>query len=611
MYKYPNLDKLLLRRTFLLGVGKGILLTGVLGRLIYLQIVKSNQYKLLANKNRISLRLLNPIRGTISDRNGKLLAINQNTFRVLCVVDNKIELKKVLFNLSKFIFLNNIETQKIVNDFEKKNKNMPYLIKENLKWNEVSSISANSFLIPTIIIESGLQRKYPFKQTSAHTIGYLGPPTNNEIKKEPILGLMNINVGRFGMEEHLDKRLRGIPGTRHLEVNAHGRIVREIRKENSKKGNNVKLSINIELQKKLYSLLKDKSGSIVAINVNNGEVIGMVSSPSFDPNSFNQGFSTEDWKTLINDPLAPLVNKSISGEYSPGSTFKTIVLLSALKNNIIKKNSSILCTSKLETKDRNFYCWCHKKKTGCYAARNHQRNVRPKLAIAQSCDCFFYELAKKVGINKIAETAKTFGIGKKTGIDIRGEKTGLVPTKSWKRKNIGKSWHVGETMITGVGQGYITSTPLQLALVTALIANNGKKIFPKINLDDFNLEKNVINVDMDEYHSDYEEYFPIIREGMYDAVNKHIGTAYKSRLSKPIFAGKTGTVQVRVITEEERETEIIPNRELPFEQRDHALFVGFAPYKNPKVAISVIIEHGGSGSQIAAPIAAKIFKKII
>ena len=611
MYKYPNLDKLLLRRTFLLGVGKGILLTGVLGRLIYLQIVKSNQYKLLANKNRISLRLLNPIRGTISDRNGKLLAINQNTFRVLCVVDNKIELKKVLFNLSKFIFLNNIETQKIVNDFEKKNKNMPYLIKENLKWNEVSSISANSFLIPTIIIESGLQRKYPFKQTSAHTIGYLGPPTNNEIKKEPILGLMNINVGRFGMEEHLEKRLRGIPGTRHLEVNAHGRIVREIRKENSKKGNNVKLSINIELQKKLYSLLKDKSGSIVAINVNNGEVIGMVSSPSFDPNFFNQGFSTEDWKTLINDPLAPLVNKSISGEYSPGSTFKTIVLLSALKNNIIKKNSSILCTSKLETKDRNFYCWCHKKKTGCYAARNHQRNVRPKLAIAQSCDCFFYELAKKIGINKIAETAKTFGIGKKTGIDIRGEKTGLVPTKSWKRKNIGKSWHVGETMITGVGQGYITSTPLQLALVTALIANNGKKIFPKINLDDFNLEKNVINDDMDEHHSDYEEYFPIIREGMYDAVNKHIGTAYKSRLSKPIFAGKTGTVQVRVITEEERETEIIPNRELPFEQRDHALFIGFAPYKNPKVAISIIIEHGGSGSSQAAPIAAKIFKKII
>lgn len=611
MYKYPNLDKLLLRRTFLLGVGKGILLTGVLGRLIYLQIVKSNQYKLLANKNRISLRLLNPIRGTISDKNGKLLAINQNTFRVLCVVDNKIELQKVLFNLSKFIFLNNIETQKIVNDFEKKNKNMPYLIKENLKWNEVSSISANSFLIPTIIIESGLQRKYPFKQTSAHTIGYLGPPTNNEIKKEPILGLMNINVGKFGIEEHLEKRLRGIPGTRHLEVNAHGRIVREIRKENSKKGNNVKLSIDIELQKKLYSLLKDKSGSIVAINVNNGEVIGMTSSPSFDPNSFNQGFSTEDWKTLINDPLAPLVNKSISGEYSPGSTFKTIVLLSALKNNIIKKNSSILCTSKLKTKDRNFYCWCHKKKTGCYAARNHQRNVRPKLAIAQSCDCFFYELAKKVGINKIAETAKTFGIGKKTGIGIRGENTGLVPTKSWKRKNIGESWHVGETMITGVGQGYITSTPLQLALVTALIANNGKKIFPKINLDDFNLEKNVINDDMDEYHSDYEEYFPIIREGMYDAVNKHIGTAYKSRLSKPIFAGKTGTVQVRVITEEERETEIIPNRKLPFEQRDHSLFIGFAPYKNPKVAISVIIEHGGSGSSEAAPIAAKVFKKII
>ena len=611
MYKYPNLDKLLLRRTFLLGTGKCLLFAGVLGRLIYLQIFESNQYQLLANKNRISLRLVNPIRGIISDRNGKLLALNKNTFRILCIVDNKVELRKVLFKLSKFIYLDNFETKKVIEDFSKKKRNQPYLIRENLKWNEVSSISTNSFLLPEIMIESGLLRKYPFKQIAAHTIGYLAPPLSSEIKKEPILGLMNINVGRFGIEEYLEKKLRGIPGARHLEVNAYGRTVRELRKENSKSGENIKLSIDIELQKYLYSLLKNKSGSIVAINVQNGEIIGMTSAPSFDPNFFHQGLSEGEWELLSKDPLSPLVNKAISGEYSPGSTFKMIVLLSAFKNKILKKNSSILSTSKFKLGDRTFYCWCHKKKTGCYAARNRQRRVKPKLALAQSCDCFFYELARRIGIRKITDTALNFGMGKKTGINLQGESAGLVPTKSWKKKHIGKSWHLGETIITGVGQGYITSTPLQLALATAIIANNGKKISPKINLKESNFETNEINNDIDQNSNEYQEYFSIIREGMYDAVNKHIGTAYSSRLSKPVFAGKTGTVQVRTITEEERETEIIPNSQLPFEQRDHSLFVGFAPYVNPKIAISVVIEHGGSGSSTAAPIAAKVFKKII
>ena len=365
------------------------------------------------------------------------------------------------------------------------------------------------------------------------------------------------------------------------------------------------------MQKYLYSVLKNKSGSIVAINVQNGEIIGMASAPSFDPNFFHQGLSESEWESLSKDPLSPLVNKAISGEYSPGSTFKMFVLLSAFKNKILKKNSSILSTSKFKLGDRTFYCWCHKKKTGCYAARNRQRRVKPKLALAQSCDCFFYELARRIGIRKIADTALNFGIGKKTGINLQGESTGLVPTKSWKKKHIGKSWQLGETIITGVGQGYITSTPLQLALATAIIANNGKKISPKINLKESNFETNEINNDIDQNSNEYQEYFSIIREGMYDAVNKHIGTAYSSRLSKPVFAGKTGTVQVRTITEEERETEIIPNSQLPFEQRDHSLFVGFAPYVNPKIAISVVIEHGGSGSSTAAPIAAKVFKKII
>ena len=607
MYKYPNLDKLLLRRTFLLGTGKSLLVAGLLGKLTYLQIFKSNQYQLLANKNRINLRLLNPTRGIIFDRNDKLIAINKNTFRILSTAKNKTQLEKTLSELSKFIFIDSFDVKRINEEFLKKKKFIPLLIKENLKWNEVSSISANSFLIPDIIIESGLQRQYPYEDTAAHTIGYLAPPSTSDIKKEPILGLMNINVGRFGIEEQFEEKLRGTPGTKHLEVNALGRVVRELRQENSKSGENMKLSIDVELQKYLHLLLKNKSGSIVVIDVNNGEILGLASSPSFNPNSFNQGLTEDEWQLLVKDPLSPLVNKAISGEYSPGSTFKILVLLSAFKNKIIKKNSSILCTSKLEVGDRNLYCWCHKKKTGCYAATNRQRNVGPKLAIAQSCDCFFYELAKKIGVNKLADTALSFGLGEKTGINIKGEKKGLIPTREWKKKYIGKRWQLGETMILGVGQGYITSTPIQLALATAIIANNGKQISPKIQLD----EINDFNTNIDKNNDEYLEFFSIVKEGMYNAVNKYIGTAYSSRLSQPIFAGKTGTVQVRSITEEERETEIIPNSKLPYEERDHSLFVGFAPYTKPKVAISVIIEHGGSGSKTAAPIAKKIFKKII
>ena len=613
MYKYPNVDKLLSRRTFLLGLGKGVLFSSLFFRLIYLQLFKSDQYKVLADKNRISLRLIPPPRGSILDRNDNILALNKNNYNMLIEGTKNIsEINETIEKISRIIFLSETEINNIFDSFlTKKKSDLPIFIKKNLKWSELASLNVNLINLSNVFIEQGIKREYPFHNLASHVIGYMSSPQKSDIKKNPFLEMMDTNIGRSGIEQSFEKELRGFPGTRHLEVNARGREIREISKEESVRGSNIKLTIDINLQKYINSLLKDKNGSILVIDVNNGELLAVESSPNFDPNLFTKSISQEKWDELIKNPMAPLVNKAISGEYSPGSTFKLIVLYSALINKIIKPNGAINCSSKVEYGDRNFYCWCHKKKTGCWATQTRTRKVGPELAIAQSCDCFFYELAKKIGINKIAETAKTFGIGKKTGIDIRGEKTGLVPTKSWKRKNIGKSWHVGETMITGVGQGYITSTPLQLALATAIIANNGKKISPKINLKESNFETNEINNDIDQNSNEYQEYFSIIREGMYDAVNKHIGTAYKSRLSKPIFAGKTGTVQVRVITEEERETEIIPNRELPFEQRDHALFIGFAPYKNPKVAISIIIEHGGSGSSQAAPIAAKIFKKII
>ena len=610
MYKYPNIDKLLSRRAFLLGLGKGALLTTILLRLMYLQLYKTDQYKVLAEKNRISLRFIPPLRGNILDRNDKILALNKNSYNLLIEnTKNKSEIIKTLNKVSEVIFLNQFEIESLNNNLEKKSKkDLPIFIKKNLKWNELSTLNVNLINLPNVFIEKGVKREYPFKNLAAHIVGYMANPKKSDLKDNPILQMIDTDVGRSGIEESFEKDLRGFPGTQHLEVNAKGREIREISKEESVRGRNVKLTIDINLQKHIHSLLKDKSGSIVVIDVNNGELLGLESSPSFDPNLFTKSISEKDWRNLIENPMSPLVNKSISGEYSPGSTFKLIVLYSALINNIIKPNDKINCSSKTEYGDRNFYCWCHKKKTGCFATQRGTRYVGPELAVAQSCDSFFYELAKRIGIERIVETARNFGLGSKSGVNLDGEKYGLVPNKSWKKKRYKKSWKIGETMITGVGQGFLTTTPIQLAVMTAMFANSGKKIFPTL------LKKNQTTTDNEIFTTqtlNQKKFFKIIKNSMFSAVNKPYGTAYGSRTTKPIFAGKTGTVQVRKITKKEREFGIIANKDLPFNKRDHALFVGFAPYKNPKIAVSVVIEHGGSGSKIAAPIAKKIFSKVL
>ena len=612
MYKYPNIDKLLSRRTFLLGLGKGVLFSTIFFRLAYLQLFKSDQYKVLAEKNRISLRLIPPLRGNILDRNDNVLALNKNSYNVLIGGNkNRLEIEETIKKISRIIFLNDTDINKIYDTLSNKKKSdSPIVIKKNLKWNELSSLNVNLINLPNVFIEKGIRREYPFENIAAHVIGYMSDPEKSDIKANPMLQMMETDIGRSGIEQSYEKELRGFPGTKHLEVNAFGREIREMSKEESVSGNDIKLTIDIELQKYASSLLKDKIGSIVVIDVNNGEILAIESSPNFDPNLFTKSFSQEEWDKLANNPMAPLVNKSISGEYSPGSTFKLIVLYSGLINKIIKPNSTITCSSKIDFGDRNFYCWCHKKKTGCWATRSNTRKVGPELAIAQSCDGFFYELAKKVGIENIVETARNFGLGSKSGLNLKGEKVGLVPNKSWKKKIYKRSWKIGETMITGVGQGYLTTTPMQLATMTAIFANNGKKIFPTIFKG---IEKT--NIYDDEIFTtqtlNQNSFFSLIKTGMFSAVNKPFGTAYSSRTKKPIFAGKTGTVQVRTISENERELGIIPNKDLPIEKRDHALFVGFAPYKNPKIAVSVVVEHGGSGSKVAAPIAKKIFKKAL
>jgi len=612
MYKYPNIDKLLSRRTFLLGLGKGVLFSTIFFRLAYLQLFKSEQFKVLAEKNRISLRLITPVRGSIVDRNDALLALNKNSYNLLIEGTKNIsEINEAIEKISKIIYLSETEIKSIFDSSLNKQKlDIPIFLKKNLKWNELSSLNVNLISLPNLFIEQGTKRVYPFNNLASHVIGYMSDPDKSDIKKNPILEIMNTDIGRSGIEQSLEKELKGFPGTRHLEVNANGRVIREISKEESVRGSDVKLTIDINLQKYVNYLLKGKSGSVVVIDVNNGEILAIESSPNFDPNLFTTSISQEEWDKLINNPMAPLVNKSISGEYSPGSTFKLVVLYSALINKIIKPNDVINCSSKTTYGDRDFYCWCHKKKTGCWATRNHRRKVGPELAIAQSCDSFFYELAKRIGIENIVETARNFGLGSKSGINLNGEKDGLVPNKSWKKKQYKQSWKIGETMITGVGQGFLTATPMQLAVMVAMFANNGKKIFPSIykNLSQANTNDNEVFTTQTLYQ---KKLFSLIKNGMFSAVNKPFGTAYGSRTTQPIFAGKTGTVQLRTISAKERELGIIPNKELPIEQRDHALFIGFAPFIDPKIAVSVVVEHGGSGSRVAAPIAKNIFKKVL
>ena len=593
MYKYPNIDKLLTRRAFLLSVGKGALFSALFFRLMYLQLFKSDQYKVLAEKNRISLRLIPPLRGNIFDRNDKKLALNKSSYNLFIEGTKDVaKLTETIEKISRFVYLSDLEINNVLKNFSKKKKiEVPLLIKKNLKWNELSSLNVNLINLPNVFIEQGIKREYPFNDLASHVIGYMASPMKSDIKDYPVLEMMDVDIGRFGAEESFEKELRGFPGTKHLEVNAGGREIREISKEESVSGGNIKLTIDIELQKYVHSLLKDKNGSVVVIDVNNGELLALESSPTFDPNMFTKNISEKEWNKIIKDPMSPLTNKSITGEYSPGSTFKLIVLYSALINDVLKTNETILSSSQIEFGDRSFYCWCHKKKTGCGATQNNTRKVGPELAIAQSCDGFFYELAKKIGIENIVETARNFGLGSKSGINLKGEKDGLIPNKSWKKKTYKEGWKIGETMITGVGQGFITTTPIQLAVMTAIFANSGKKIFPTIfkNNNKTNPEDNEVFTTQT---LNQKKFFELVKNGMFSAVNKPFGTAYKSKASKPIFAGKTGTVQVRKITKREREVGIIPNKDLPFKRRDHALFVGFAPYNNPKIALSVVIEHG-------------------
>ena len=448
-----------------------------------------------------------------------------------------------------------------------------------------------------------ISRNYPYSENFTHLIGYVSQANQKDIENVQSIQknfVPGLKVGKVGLEKSFEDKLIGSNDIERYEVNAYGRRISQLEFQKGKKGETLRLTIDTEVQKLTTELLKDKAGSICVIDIYTGEIIAMNSSPSFDPNLFVFGISKDDWQLIRNNPLKPLVNKTLQGNYSPGSTIKPIVALSALENGIINTNFTVKCTGKTEMYGQTYHCW-KKKGHGFVSLRN---------AMKQSCDTYFYEIARKLGVDKLSQTAKKFGLGEKVfGNLFDIEKKGLVPNTQWKKNALGQGWLLGETMITGIGQGYIQTTPIQLCLMTAQIANGGYKIYPQLIAG-----QQIKNREIEKFSPLYDNprNIRIIQDAMFGSTNEVMGTSYRSRIDDPKyqFAGKTGTSQVKKITEQERELDL-KTFEIPYEQRDHALYVAFGPYKAPRYALSILIEHGGNGSTTAAPMAKKLFKLII
>ena len=621
------------RRMFIIGAAKLIVFTGIIARLFSLQITENKKYLTLSDKNRLREWRLPPVRGNFLDYFGNVIAGNLKVYQLHVIPEEVEDFRYLMVRLKEILSLDNKKFEKIIRQKNKQKSWETLIISKNLTWEQFTKV--NYFLHDLTGAKPVLSvsRNYPFNSIYTHILGYVSEANekdilnNEQIKKNYIPGL---KVGKTGLEKTFESKLIGTNGIQRYEVNAFGKRISQLDHTDGLKGETIKLTIDTEIQKFCGELLKNVSGSISVMDIYTGEVIAMQSSPSFDPNLFLFGINQDDWQLIRNNPLKPLVNKTLSGLYSPGSTFKPIVALSALENGIIDKNFKVNCTGKIEMYGQTYHCW---KKRG-------HGVVNLKSAMKQSCDTYFYEIARKLGVDRLKLTSVKFGLGEKVlNETFANEKKGLVPDTKWKKNNLGKGWVIGETLITGIGQGYTQTTPLQLCQMVAQLANGGFKIYPKIIVDKntetaeeikFKMEKNTINLDeknrLQEVSEllvflDKKEYTPLfknaqniklVREAMFASTNEIRGTSYASRIEDPKyqFAGKTGTSQVKRITKEERELDL-KTFEIPYNERDHALYIAFGPYKNPRYALSIVIEHGGSGSSAAAPIAKKLFKLII
>ena len=589
------------RRAVILGGAQLLALTTLVGRMVHLQILNADQYKLLAEENRVDLRLISPLRGRILDRFGKEMANNQLNYRVSVIPEQAGDFKDTLARLSGIIPLPPQKIEAVLRQAARSRRFLPVTVSDNLTWEEFARVNSVAPELPGVQPDAGRSRFYPYPAEFAHLAGYVGQVTEEELKKQqgdPLLMLPDFRIGKRGLEKYHDKTLRGVPGLRRVEVNALGREVRELTRDDGVPGQDLVTSIDADLQRFTMQRLGEQSAAVVVMNIHSGEVVTMASAPGFDPNDFNFGIKTETWKALLKDPRKPLMNKTVQGQFPPGSTFKPIVAMAALEAGVIDPHDTVFCPGHMSFGNRVFHCW---KKGG-------HGYVDMVGAQEQSCDVYFYELARRLNVDTIASMANRFGLGHSHGIEIDHEATGLVPTRAWKRTRKDKKWHDGETLSVSIGQGYMLATPLQLAVMASRIANGGYAVTPTL------LKNKAVAGPASSHFPPVgvtPEVLKLAHDGMIAVVEGGRGTAKAAKIRDwpRALAGKTGTSQVRVITAAQRAGGVPKNESRPWEERDHALFIAWGPIENPAYAIAIIVEHGGGGSAVAAPIARDIMRE--
>jgi penicillin-binding protein 2 len=572
------------RRSLLLG-GLGFTVGSILtARLYHLQFLQGDRYRTQAEDNRIKLHLTPPPRGVITDRLGVPLATNEENYRMLLRTDQVSDLAQTVATIDRLTPLSDSVKEEVITKRRAGRYAPPVLLKEFLTWDEVASIEFHSASIPGLVIEVGQVRYYPYADAMSHVIGYVGIVSENDLDDRDLLKLPNFKVGKDGVEKRLEQNLRGVPGVKEVEVNVHGLMVRELNTQLATPGKEVHLTLDARLQNYTFDLLKNESAGCVVMDIERGDVLALMSCPSFDPNRFSKGISTRYWNELRENDRVPLMNKATAGQYPPGSTFKMLVGMAGLEAGTIKETERVYCPGHFFLGKHRFNCW----KAGGHGHMDYRSSV------AQSCDVYFYTVAQRTGIEKIANMARRFGLGQTFNLPIGAERSGLIPTPDWKRKSYDQSWQGGDTINAAIGQGYVLSTPLQLAVMTARLAS-GKQITPRLVIPDDELVTSPPPqwppIDI------HPEYLAAAREGMYMVTNTGAGTAYGRRIRDPLYAmsGKTGTSQVRRITIRGQDQSSVP-----WKYRHHALFVAYAPSDAPRYACGLIVEHGGGGALAAS-----------
>ena len=579
--------RLIRRRALLVGGVQAGLVGLLAGRLVQLQVLDGDRYSRRAEDNRTAERLLASSRGEILDRRGRPLARNRETYRLLLVPEKAGPLDAALDEIGRLAALGAAARERVRRAVRKQPGFEPVVVLDDMSWEEMARLSLAIAEREGIFTSAAQRRIYPLGAAAAHAVGYVGRVSRQDLERSgaPLLRMPDFRIGKTGVERTRDETLRGAAGARLMEVTSTGRQQRELGRREGLAGETLRLTLDADLQRLAAGLFGQQTGAAIVMDVQTGGLLAAASAPSFDPGAFHDGIADpQAWRALAGDPLHPLSNRAVSGQYAPGSTFKIVVALAALEAGAVSVDQRFFCNGAHELGTGRFHCW----------RRGGHGRVDLFEAIRQSCDIYFYEIAQRTGIDRIAATARKLGFGAATGVELPGERGGLIPTKAWKREARNEAWHVGETLIAGVGQGYVLATPMQLATMTARLANGADAVLPRL-ID----REDAPGLGID------RRFLRIVHKALAAVTGSRQGTAWKARIAEAGFemAGKTGTSQVRRITRNERRTGVIKNEDLPREQRDHALFVGYAPAGKPRYAAAVVVEHGGSGSKAAAPIA--------